>query len=62
MYKFVVITGQCGQDAYDVTKCEKNANMMLQQGYELVQVYQTTTPGCIKTKSALVMVFKQIVG
>lgn len=61
MYKFIVIRGRCGQDAYNIAHCEQNANMMLQQGYELVQVYQTTTPGCIANKSALVMVFKQVV-
>jgi len=58
MYKFVTISGSCG-NPYDIGKCESNANQMLQQGYELMQVYQTTTPGCFSTNSVLVMVFKQ---
>ena len=58
MYKFVMIQGSCG-NPYDVGKAEKNANDMEKQGYDLVQVYQTTTSGCLSTKSVLVMVFKQ---
>jgi hypothetical protein len=57
MYKFITVTGSCGSP-YDVSKCESNANDMLQKGYELVQVYQTTTPGCFSSNSSLVMVFK----
>lgn len=59
MYKFVVVQGGCGASEYDISKCEDTANNMLSQGYELVQVYQTTTSGCGTTKSALTMVFKQ---
>jgi hypothetical protein len=60
MYKFITISGSCGGE-YDLKKCEDNANKMLQQGYELVQVYQTRTSACLGgSNSALVMVFKQI--
>jgi Domain of unknown function (DUF4177) len=58
MYKFVTVAGSCGS-AYDIAKCETNANQMSQQGYELVQVYQTTTAGCFGANSSLVMVFKK---
>lgn len=58
MYKFVVQQGGCGKP-YDVKKAEKSANDMLKQGFELVQVYQSTSSGCTGVKSVLVMVFKQ---
>ena len=57
MYKFVMIQGSCGSP-YDIGKSESQANAMYNQGYELVQVYQTTASGCFSTKSVLVMVFK----
>jgi len=58
MYKFVMIQGVCGRP-YDVTRSEGQANKMYKQGYDLVQVYQSTTPGCLSAKSVLVMVFKE---
>ena len=58
MYKFIVSTGSCGSP-YDVGKSEQQANQMAQQGYELVQVYQTSMKGCCSPKSVLVMVFKK---
>ena len=58
MYKFIMIQGNCGSP-YDIGNSEGQANKMYQQGYDLVQVYQTTTAGCFSTKSALVMVFKK---
>jgi hypothetical protein len=59
MYKFVTIEGSCG-NPYDVRVCEGNANKMAEQGYDLVQVYQSTSASCIgQSKSVLVMVFKK---
>ncbi len=58
MYKFVTITGSCGS-AYDIDRAERAANDMASNGYDLVQVYQSTTPGCFGANSALVMVFRQ---
>jgi len=59
MYKFITIEAGCCQSGYSLTKCEDNANQMYKQGYDLVQVYQTSTPGCGTSNSALVMVFKK---
>lgn len=59
MYKFVVVKGSCGQP-YDFGACEQQANALQQQGYDLVQVYQTSTPGCSGSgQSVLVMVFRK---
>ena len=58
MYKFVVISGNCGQP-YDVGQCESTANKMAAEGYEFVQAYQTVVQGCGGKSSSLVMVFKQ---
>lgn len=58
MYKFVMIQGNCGSE-YDIGKSESQANKMYQQGYDLVQVYQSSTSGCLNTKSVLIMVFKE---
>lgn len=58
MYKFVLIEGSCG-NPYDIGKAEQNANNMDKRGYDLVQVYQTSTSGCTGSKSALVMIFEQ---
>jgi hypothetical protein len=59
MYKFVTIAGSCG-NPYDIGMCEANANKMAEQGFELVQVYQTTSASCMgQSKSILVMVFKR---
>jgi hypothetical protein len=57
VYKFITVQGSCG-NPYDIAKCEQHANGMLSQGYELVQVYQTTTAGCTGTQSVLVMIFR----
>lgn len=57
MYKFVTMQGACG-NPYDIAKCENAANKMSENGYELVQVYQSSTAGCGGAKSILVMVFK----
>lgn len=57
MYKFVTIKGSCGSP-YNIADCEAQANKMSTNGYKLVQVYQTTTSGCIFSgQSVLVMVF-----
>lgn len=59
MYKFITIKGSCGAP-YDIASCEGHANKMLSDGYELVQVYQTTTAQCLGQKSSiLVMIFKK---
>ena len=59
MYKFLTVTGSCGSP-YDIGSCEQQANKMLTQGYELVQVYQTITRRCFGGgQSVLVMVFRQ---
>ena len=60
MYKVVLVPAGCGDNALDVGLIEKNANKMSTQGYDLVQVYQTTTAGCTGSKSACVMVFKRV--
>lgn len=57
MYKFVVIQGSCG-NPYEVAKAEQSANSMVQQGYVMDHVYQTTTRGCWGASSSLVMVFR----
>lgn len=56
MYNFVSIEGSCG-NPYDITKCEQHANRMAQDGFHLVQVYQSTSAGCCGPKSILVMIF-----
>jgi hypothetical protein len=58
MYKFVTMQGSCGSP-YDVGKCEQHANRMDQEGFTLVQVYQTNTAGCCGAKSVLVMIFRK---
>jgi hypothetical protein len=58
MYKFVVIQGRCGQP-YNVSESEQHANRMEGEGFDLVQVYQTTTSSCFGSSSSLVMVFKK---
>ena len=59
MYRFVVIEGSCGNPA-DIGSCEAQANTMAGQGYELLQVFDTTTLSCFgRSKSALVMVFRE---
>ena len=58
MYKFVLIEGSCG-NPYNIGKAEQNANDMDKRGYDLVQVYQTSTSGCSGSKSVLVMIFEQ---
>ena len=58
MYKFVTVEGNCG-NPYDIGVCETNSNKMAAEGYELVQVYQTTSKGCGSAKSILVMVFRK---
>ena len=58
MYKFVVVSGSCG-GGYDIGKAEKTANDMAQNGYVLVETYQTTTPGCNGSNSSLVLIFRR---
>lgn len=58
MYKFVTVEGNCGQ-AYDTSNCEKHANRMEQEGYSLIQVYQSSSAGRCGAKSVLIMVFKK---
>jgi len=48
MYKFLTVKGSCGSP-YDIGSCEQQANKMLTQDYELLQVYQTTTPDVAST-------------
>ncbi|PRH83387.1 hypothetical protein [Arenimonas caeni] len=57
MYKFVTVSGSCGS-AYDIGHCERTTNDMQSKGFELVQVYQTSTAGCCGPNSTLVMVFR----
>jgi len=61
VYKFVTVSGSCGSP-YDVDVCESTANQMGSQGYELVQVYQTSMKGGCgsSASSVLVMVFKKV--
>jgi hypothetical protein len=59
MYKFIVSQGECGASQYDIAKCERQANEMEAHGWHLIQVYQSTTPGCGTGKSVLVMVFRR---
>ena len=59
-YKFVTVQGSCGS-GYDVKQCEGHANRMLGQGYELIQVYQSSVPSCFGgSNSTLVMVFRTV--
>lgn len=58
MYKFVVVSGTCG-NGYDISKAESSANDMLKKGYVFEQAYQTQTTGCNGTNSSLVMVFRK---
>ena len=58
MYKYVSIAGSCG-NGYSLKSAESVTNQMAAQGMELVQAFQSTTPGCFGSNSALVMVFKQ---
>ena len=58
MYKFITVEGKCGQP-YNLAECEGHANRMHEQGYELVQVYQTTMAACGGGKSVLVIVFRK---
>jgi hypothetical protein len=59
MYKVVLVPASCGQTTLDIGLIEKNANSMQAEGYDLAHVYQTSSAGCIGTKSAVVMVFRQ---
>ena len=45
MYRFVTIQSSCGT-GYDIDDCEEAANKMQRNGFELVQVYQSSTWGC----------------
>jgi hypothetical protein len=59
MYKFVVIKGSCG-NPYDINACEQQTNQMAAQGFDLFQVYQSTTTACLgQGNSVLVMIFKR---
>ncbi|HMV66363.1 MAG TPA: hypothetical protein PKA64_05900 [Myxococcota bacterium] len=59
MYRVILVPAPCGQQIMDVGQIEKNANAMHAEGYDLVQTYQTTTPGCTQSKSAVVMIFRR---
>jgi hypothetical protein len=59
MYKFIVTQSGCCGGSYDVGKAEANANKMSKEGFDLVQVYQSSTAGCGGAQSVLVMVFKK---
>jgi hypothetical protein len=59
MYKVILVPAGCGTSAFDVGLLEKNANNMHGQGYELVQVYQTSSAGCTGPKTSGVMVFRK---
>lgn len=59
MYKVILVPAACGKSVLDVDLLEKNANAMHGQGFELVQVYQTTSMGCMGTKTSAVMVFRK---
>jgi len=58
MYKFVMIQGSCGSP-YNIKKAEDTSNKMAEQGYRLVEAYQSTTAGCGSTNSVLVLVFER---
>jgi hypothetical protein len=59
MYKVILVPASCGQSTLDVGLIEKNANTMASQGFQLVQVYQTTSAGCTGPKTSAVMIFKK---
>jgi hypothetical protein len=59
MYKVILVPASCGESALDVSLVEKNANEMADQGYELVQVYETKSAGCTGMKTSCVMVYKR---
>jgi hypothetical protein len=58
VYKFVSIQGGCGENAYNLGKCEETANQMEANGFRLVHIYETSTVACAAKKSTLVMVFE----
>lgn len=57
-YKVVLVPAGCCEHALDVRRIEKNANQMAQNGYELVQAYQTSTTTCTGPKTACVLIFR----
>ena len=59
MYKFMVIEGSCGQP-YNLKRSEDTCNEMAKKGFELVECYQTKTPGCMGqgSKAVLVLIFR----
>ena len=58
MYKVILVPAGCCQSALDVSLIEKNANAMNDKGYELLQVYQSSSSGCAGAKTSAVMIFK----
>lgn len=59
MYKFVAVLGSCGSPP-NLASCEVQADTMATQGYELLQVFNTTTLSCFgRAKPTIVMVFRQ---
>jgi hypothetical protein len=59
MYKVILVPASCGTATLDVGLLEKNANNMSAQGYELQQVYQTSSAGCSGSKTSAVMIFRK---
>jgi hypothetical protein len=57
MYKIVTVEGSCGSP-YNIGAVEHHANGMQQNGFELVQVYQTSVRNCFSSKSVLIMIFR----
>ena len=61
MYKFMVVKGSCG-NPYSTQQSEDMCNQMAQQGYELVQTYQTSMAGGCgggSARSVLVLIFRR---
>jgi hypothetical protein len=57
MYKVLTVEGNCG-NPYNIGAVENHANGMQQNGFELVQVYETRVRTCTSAKSVLIMIFR----
>lgn len=57
MYKVVTVEGSCG-NPYNIGAVENHANGMQQNGFELIQVYETHVRTCLSAKRVLIMVFR----
>lgn len=59
MYKVILVPAACGQAHLDVGLIEKNANAMEAQGFDLMQVYQTSSAACGGSKTSVVMIYRR---